>query len=296
MIATAGNAPTNNKKRCVMNEELSYAEMLEIPVETVTVTHREKRKRSQESDSELRDQVVERVNDRMQETEDPLYAESTPIEREEKPESKKSKRAKRLLFAEFAAICVICAAIFLTNIFLPQSAINTFVRNLFYGQGEAAAADTRTYQDFTLSPIVNEFEEVELAVSETGVLSFTADCAVYAPCEGTLVSVNGDGAARLAGEKRRRLIDGERVGLGKRPPGFHDVVPQFGHPWDILGPEGSYNHRRPHIVIVIVALRAFDDKPKARGGCGGGDSLSPLRQGVHRRRIELRRYRQAGAR
>lgn len=178
-----------------MNDEISYAEMLEIPVETVTVTHREKRKRSQESDSELRDQVVERVNDRMQETEDPLYAESTPIEREEKPESKKSKRVKRLLFAEFAAICVICAAIFLTNIFLPQSAINTFVRNLFYGQGEAAAADTRTYQDFTLSPIVNEFEEVELAVSETGVLSFTADCAVYAPCEGTLVSVNGDGAS-----------------------------------------------------------------------------------------------------
>ncbi len=178
-----------------MNEELSYAEMLEIPVETVTVTRKEKRKKQQESDSELKDKVVEKVNDRMQETyDDPLYAESTPIEREERPESKKTRRAKRVLFAEFAAVCAICAAIFLTNIFVPASAINTFVRSLFQGEGETAA-DTRTYQDFTLSPIVNEFEDVELAVSDTGVLSFTAKCSVYAPCEGSLVSVNGDSAS-----------------------------------------------------------------------------------------------------
>ena len=177
-----------------MNEELSYAEMLEIPVETVTVSHKEKR-RKQESDTELRDQVVEKVNDRMQENyDDPLYAESTPIEREGKTESKKSRRAKKLLFAEFAAVCGLCAAIFLTNIFLPASAINTFVRSLFRGESEPAT-DTRTYQDFTLSPIVNEFEEVELAVSDTGVLSFTAKCSVYAPCEGTLASVNGDSAS-----------------------------------------------------------------------------------------------------
>ncbi len=171
-----------------MNEELSYAEMLEIPVETVTVTKKEKRKRGGEE--ELKDKVVEKVNDRMQESYDPLYAESTPIEREERP-VKGSSKIKRLLFAEFAAVCALCAAIFLTNIFIPQSAINTFVRSLFRGEPEPAA-DTRTYQDFTLSPIVNEFEDVELAVSDTGVLSFTANCSVYAPCEGTLVSVNGD--------------------------------------------------------------------------------------------------------
>ncbi len=171
-----------------MNEELSYAEMLEIPVETVTVSKKEKRKKSTEED--LKEKVVAQVNDRMEDPFDPLYAESTPIEREEKPK-KGGKNVRRLLFAEFAAVCALCAAIFLTNIFLPQSAINTFVRTLFHGDA-GTAADTRTYQEFTLSPIVNEFEEVELAVSETGVLSFTADCAVYSPCEGRLVSVNGD--------------------------------------------------------------------------------------------------------
>ncbi len=175
-----------------MDEELSYAEMLEIPVETVTVSRKEKRKK-QESDSELKDRVVEKVNDHMQENhEDPLYAESTLIEREEKAENKKSKKAKKILFAEFAVICGLCATIFLTNIFMPASAINTFVRSLFRGNTQAAS-DARTYQDFTLSPIVNEFEDIELAVSDTGVLSFTAKCSVYAPCEGTLSSVNGDG-------------------------------------------------------------------------------------------------------
>ena len=175
-----------------MNEELSYAEMLEIPVETVTVTRKEKRKKQQDSE-ELKDRVVEKVNDRMEEAPDPLYAESTPIERDGKSVDPKMRKAKRLLFAEFAAVCALCATIFLTNIFLPASAINTFVRTLFQG-GTEPAADARTYEEFTLSPIVNDFEDVELAVSDTGVLSFTAACAVYPPCEGTLVSLNGDEA------------------------------------------------------------------------------------------------------
>ena len=36
-----------------MNQELDYAEMLEIPVETVTVKRKEKKRRARENDSEL---------------------------------------------------------------------------------------------------------------------------------------------------------------------------------------------------------------------------------------------------
>ena len=43
-----------------MNEELSYAEMLEIPVETVTVNRREKKRRAKE---DIAEQVVDTVND-----------------------------------------------------------------------------------------------------------------------------------------------------------------------------------------------------------------------------------------
>ncbi len=168
-----------------MNEELDYAEMLEIPVQTVTVKKREKKHGREEG---LEEQLVEQVNEKMEE-EDPAFAESKPIEREIKPRKKRS-RASKLLLAEFIAVCALCAAIFLTNILLPNSAINTFVRGLF--NGETAQTDTRTYLDFTLSPVVNEYVEADIQTSSAGVLSFTQKCSVYSPCDGTLVSVNGN--------------------------------------------------------------------------------------------------------
>ncbi len=170
-----------------MNEELNYAEMLEIPVETVTVNRRERRRKGRE----MSDEVVDKVNDRL-ETGDPAYAESRTIERAVK-EKKGSKVARRILIGEFIAVCALCAAIFLTNLFLTDSAINTFVRGLFHGN-TAAQADTRTYADFTLSPVVNDFVDAEVTVSDTGVMSFTADCSVYAPVAGTVLSVTGDAA------------------------------------------------------------------------------------------------------
>ena len=179
-----------------MNEELSYAEMLEIPVETVTVNKREKRRRAKEDD--LSEQVVSAVNDRVEK--DPAYAESTPVEREARPAAPRFKLAKRLIIGEFVAVCALCATIFLTNIFMTNSAINTFVRDLF--QGTADTADTRTYSDFALSPVVNEYTDVEIAVSGAGVMSFTAECSVYAPCEGELASVNGDASSGYTVELR----------------------------------------------------------------------------------------------
>ena len=184
-----------------MNEELDYAEMLEIPVETVTVKKKERKKR--DGDTELSDRLVEQVNDRMEEAEaenDPSYAESTLIERE--PELKKPKRnwARFVLWGEFAAVCALCLTIFLTNIFLTNSAINTFVRGLF--QGNAATADNRVYSDFNLSPVVSDSVDAEIAVSETGILSFTAKCSVYAPCEGTVSAINGNAESGYTVELR----------------------------------------------------------------------------------------------
>ncbi len=173
-----------------MNEELDYAEMLEIPVETVTVRKREKRRKLFGREDDLSEQLVEQVNDRMEES-DPAYAESTPIAREETPaKSRRQKLGRRILIGEFVAVLALCATIFLTNIFLTDSAINTFVRGLF--EGEASAADTRTYSDFSLSSVVGDNAEAEIAVSETGVLTFTATCSVYPACAGTVESVNGD--------------------------------------------------------------------------------------------------------
>lgn len=177
-----------------MNEELDYAEMLEIPVETVTVKRKDKKKRRE---PDLREQLVEQVNDRM-EADDPAYAESTPIARE--AAAPRSGRAHKILVAEFAAACALVATIFFTNIFMTDSAINTFVRGLF--QGETETVDTRGYADFTLSSVVNEYTDVEIAVSDTGVMSFTAKCSVYAPCDGEVSSVSGDAESGYAVEIR----------------------------------------------------------------------------------------------
>ncbi len=169
-----------------MNDEISYAEMLEIPVETVTVSKKEKKKKWREEP--LSDQLVKEVNDRM-EASDPAYAESKPIEREMQTVNRRSP-ARKVLLVELVAVIALCATIFLTNLFIPNSAINTFVRGLF--QGNAQTADARVYSDFKLSPVVNEYVDAEVTVSETGVMSFTAECTVYAPVEGTLESVYGN--------------------------------------------------------------------------------------------------------
>ena len=169
-----------------MNDELRYAEMLEIPVETVTVSRKEKKKKGREEP--LSDQLVKEVNERM-ETNDPAFAESKTIEREYEPKPR-SKIAKRILIGELVAVVALCAGIFLTNIFMPESAINTFVKGLF--RGNASTADTRTYADFSLGSVINDYTDAEITVSDTGVLSFSADCAVYAPCEGTLESISGN--------------------------------------------------------------------------------------------------------
>lgn len=169
-----------------MNDELNYAEMLEIPVETVTVNRKEKKRKPREK--ELADQVIEEVNDRL-ESADPAFAESRTIEREARPQ-RKSSAAKKILFGEFVAVCALLAAIFLTNLFLENSAINTFVRGLFRGQ--TSVADSRTYSDFTLSPVVHDPIESDITVSDMGVMSFVAQCSVYPPVAGTVESVSGN--------------------------------------------------------------------------------------------------------
>ncbi len=169
-----------------MNEQIDYAEMLEIPVETIAVRKREKKKRVREED--LQEQLVESINDKMAE-DDPAYAESRQIAREA-PISRKKSRVRAVLIGELVAACALVATIFLTNIFVPDSAINTFVNGLFGNTTQTA--DTRTYSDFTLSSVVNEYSDATLAVSDTGVLSFTAECSVYPPCEGTVSAVSGD--------------------------------------------------------------------------------------------------------
>ena len=102
-----------------------------------------------------------------------------------------------VLNAEFAAACALCATIFLTNIFMPNSAINTFFRSM--SGAENTATDTRTYADFTLSPVISELSDAELNLSPTGILSFTEEGCVYPAADGKVSAVEQekDGTYRI---------------------------------------------------------------------------------------------------
>ncbi len=116
-------------------------------------------------------------------------------------QSRYAKGLKITLGVEFAAACALCGAIFLTNVFVPGSAINTFFRSMT-STTTAVAVDTRTYADFTLSPVVSELSEAELSLSPAGILSFTAASCVYPAANGTVSEItqteNGCYTVKLA--------------------------------------------------------------------------------------------------
>ena len=185
-----------------MNQELDYAEMLEIPVSTVNVVKKKslnlfKRKNAKPAEEapqqqdDLKELVVDSVNERVGAY---VYAEDLsdlPAEAPA-PEKKKAKkdRGNIVVISELAAVCVLALAIFLTNVFMPNSAINTFITSL---TNNTKPVVEPTYSEITLSSVVSEFSDAEISVSDSGVLSFTAEGAVYPVCSGKVTSITKDG-------------------------------------------------------------------------------------------------------
>ena len=190
-----------------MNQELDYAEMLEIPVSTVQVVKKKsvfknpfarKNKANaaqttaeeQVAEGDLKDLVVDSVNERVSAF---VYAED--VSDPPKPEKRKRNifggdRGSKIIITELVAVCVLAAAIFLTNVFMPSSAINTFIGNLASPSPKAEP----TYSEIKLSSIVSEnLEDANVTMTESGVLCFTGKSSIYPVCEGTISSVTKDG-------------------------------------------------------------------------------------------------------
>lgn len=226
-----------------MNEEIEYAEMLEIPVSTVNVVRKKRQKNKRNNDTpfypneqktpDLKDSVIAQVNDKLFENapekvtaDAELFAESVNSEGElrfdEIPEridtvrlygenerpyfddmpqdfadelpstypiaDNSERKLRRVLGIEFAVACALCGGIFLTNVFMPGSAINTFFRSLGT-PAEEPTADARPYNEFVLSGVVNDYTDVEMTLSDTGVLTFQKACCVYPTADGTVSEV-----------------------------------------------------------------------------------------------------------
>ena len=234
-----------------MNEEIEYAEMLEIPVSTVNVIRKNERRRKKKSllneeSKPLKEAVIDHINERIEGNEseisvdaelfaegansqgelhfdpipdridtvrvystngpsgfwdDSLHPQDIPLNTEnEAPmyettdNSHLGKILKNTLNGEFIASCALCGAIFLTNVFMPTSAITTFFRAIS-NPPEIASADTRTYMDFDLESVVSDFSDAKLTLSPSGILTFTHACCVYPSADAKVAEIeqNGEG-------------------------------------------------------------------------------------------------------
>lgn len=192
-----------------MNQELDYAEMLEIPVSTVKVVKKEsifKRKREKkDAQDELKEMVVDSVNERAGQ-----YVFAEDLTEPQKPDKKAKKkaekaaamaqeyseaykapassRASRVIAIELVAVCVLAAAIFITNFLMPTSVINTFLG--YFSAVEAPAEPS--YNELKLSSVVGAFSDTDVNMTDSGVITFTAKGSVYPVCDGTVAKITED--------------------------------------------------------------------------------------------------------
>lgn len=191
-----------------MNEEMEYAEMLEIPVSTVNVVRKKsKRKQSKGLQESLISQVNEKierdkrdfslVEEAEQIKKDYEGVETVLLEQPASPARAKSSTGSKILAVEFALSCALCGGIFLTNVFMPHSAINTFFRSIGNEKEEKVAE--KIYTDFALESALGDSSQAELTVSPAGVMSFTNKGHVYPVADGTVSAVtkNADGSYEI---------------------------------------------------------------------------------------------------
>lgn len=176
-----------------MEQGLEYAQMLEIPVSTVSVVKKKSLfSRKAKPVDDLKDRVVESVNERLDDASELPeqsyelngYVETEDLTAPVKPK-KKLGIAGKILIAETAAACLLAAGIFLTNVFVPNTAINTFMGGL-----TAVKTTEASYNQFKLTSVVSELsDDADIAVTDDGVIHFTQKASVYPVCDGEVTSV-----------------------------------------------------------------------------------------------------------
>lgn len=194
-----------------MNEKLEYANMLEIPVNTCSVTVKQKkkslfRKRNVKKIEDVKTELVNRVNSDVgaEETEE-LMEEGQKIKTEGGKKVKIGERIKdslklKKLSATFAIgiVGVILAVVFLANAFYPKSGLRVFLSSVFdNGEQVVDANDDRTFKDF--SPVFGSSLQEQVVVSD-GIITFKGEGSVYSTVDGIIKTISVDGNGKYAVE------------------------------------------------------------------------------------------------
>ncbi|MBQ9514229.1 MAG: hypothetical protein IJR66_04560 [Clostridia bacterium] len=204
-----------------MNDKLQYAKMIEIPESSASISYAVPKKKRFlfKKENKIKKEVIDKVNgettltgdnvnsviqDKIVENEALIGKEETISETENLTETITVRKKKKfgVIAFEFVLIGLLFATILITNILLPNSAIN----NLINGNGkvETASVDERNYNDFKV--VFNENERSIIAVND-GVITFSGAGSVYSPVEGKIVSrdIAEDGKITLTVEHNKNF-------------------------------------------------------------------------------------------
>ena len=185
-----------------MNDKLQYAKMIEIPDSSATISYNVPKKKRffLKKENKIKDEVIGKVNkentlkgdniipvikDKISENE--LNAgkneQEQPIENLTESITVKRKKKFGVIAFEFVLIGLLFATILITNILLPNSAINKLINGT--SNVESVETDDRIYSDF--KGVFSESEQAIMTVGD-GVISFSGAGSVYLPVDGKLLS------------------------------------------------------------------------------------------------------------
>ena len=198
-----------------MDKKLQYATMLEIPVNTCSITFKEEKKRwfrkKKKPDEQIKQELVDKVNAEITEsniantqTENQVVAleaevATTEVENEGEAllESEQSLASERtavvsnapkkkgkisIIGVQLAIIGVLIATIFLTNALYVDSGINVFLRSVL-NTNQTESVDNREFDDF--APVISLDNGSSMTITD-GVMTLSGKGSIYSPCDGTV--------------------------------------------------------------------------------------------------------------
>ncbi len=190
-----------------MNEKLQYATMLEIPVNTCSVTFtpakkRKNKKKKKVNHETVKQELLNKVNTEFDEQNAVSYEDNNDTVYDNLPdtyneanleeqsfENLKPKKGGKfsIIGVQIAVVGALIATIFLTNAFYPDSGINAFMNQVFGSNNEqVATVDDRVYSDF--APVIAIADGNTVALND-GVINFSGEGSIYAPCNGKISAI-----------------------------------------------------------------------------------------------------------
>lgn len=175
-----------------MNEKLQYADMLEIPVSTTSITYKRiKKKRAKKpkvSSEDVKNELIEKVNAPLELTGQDQEIVETQV--------RSKRKGFSIVSLQLCVIALLVVVILVSTVTNPNSGINVFLNQVFGGEQIVDSIDERTYEQF--SPVFASSESGLEYVIENGNTTVNGTGTAYAPVDGKVESITLDGEGKYS--------------------------------------------------------------------------------------------------